>query len=155
MSNEENVTTFSGFGSWMSTLTPASNTQASVIHELPASCTPYPYENHHFAELPAGDTAKLPDRGTHTYYHPPPNPLSYPEPQPQPPKRKDTDTNPFVSDLEVVEPTAKPEPVAKLILKGLQKPNIAGFFEEVVELSVFCSLSQINEILVTTGEYVL
>jgi hypothetical protein len=147
MSSDENVTTFSGFGSWMSTLTPATGTQSSVIHELPAEIPQRPHVNHHIAELPAGviDT-RLP---------PPPNLLPLPGPRPEPPKRKDADRNLFAPDCEIGEPVAQPEPVAKLVLKGLQKLNTTGFFEDVIHLSLFCSLSQVNEILVKKGKSLL
>lgn len=144
MSNDDNVTTFSGFGSWMSTLSPSSEHEIQQVHELPVDSSPIHYNNHQAFEL----SAEVDGSGH------PPAPIQAPNPPPPPVEYDyyDEYDDPAISSVYGQnEPLPSPDPLISLVVKGLQKPNTVNFFEERVTVPLFCSLHHISDALIKKG----
>jgi hypothetical protein len=147
MSNDP-VTTFSGFGSWMSTLAPSSAHETEQAHEMPVDNAQVYHNNYQAIELPAEV-----DGFSHV---PAPKPAPAPDPSP-PPVNYDYydeyDDQTVESAYVQNKPIVQPDPLVSLIVKGLQRPNMDNLFEETVQVPLFCSLYHISDALIKKGRF--
>lgn len=140
---DEDITTFAGFESWMSTVMPYSS-QQPAIHELPV------YQGAVF-ELEADRPVELPA------HHYAPGPIPIPAPTPAPtlvPNPPPVAT--IVNKLGVnQEPLFEeiPDPISTIEVHGLQKVCRKGIFTETLSISTYSFLSDISSKLQSLGEW--
>ncbi|KAF2681825.1 hypothetical protein K458DRAFT_74301 [Lentithecium fluviatile CBS 122367] len=149
MSATQDITSFSGFGSWMSSFTPQESDDRKEAEELDGT-RPEPDHSVFVHELPA-DYAHDPKeldananpvdvKAPYPQPIPPPAPQPRPRPQPSPvpPHRKRVS----VQRLPVYQ--EMPDPISTIQVHGLQKVGASGRFTDTIRISRYGHLFDIN-----------
>jgi hypothetical protein len=147
----QDITSFSGFGSWMASFTPAG--EPNDIHEADSHDLPRPIDNENLYELGSGQGPVELSAGD---IIPAPTPIPSPHPVPVPipaplPIRKPVPA-PSPKPVPAPPPTSEtPEPNVRLTIRGLKRPNVKGIFECYLDVYASSSLSAINKSLFEQG----
>lgn len=150
MAAQDDITTFSGFGSWMSTFTPESSQKTHHVSELEAS---YPISKVNTPVELAADNYPAPYDPSNHHYIPVPAPVPMPTPSPVPPPVDNRRDVPLVRPLEKYDPVIqdKPDPITRVQVNGLQKAGQRGNFQDAISTSTYSFLDDINSKLASIG----
>ena len=154
MSAHEDITTHSGFGSWMSTFTPADTDRQGdtigvettrPVEELPA----------YVHELPANNVQTAVELDSTPVHIPAPRPQLIPQPvrppqphpMPVPVRRK--------RDSELHPPMYQPmkDSIRTVQVHGLEKIGASGKFTETVQVSHYGTLAHLNTAIRRLGQF--